>query len=59
MGSVWVETGHVFTQEDGSWLRSGKVTDLTARRGLRLPPIRLHDLRHGAATLMLAVDVEI
>lgn len=26
--SAWVETGMVFTQEDGSWLRPGKVTDL-------------------------------
>nr|WP_245661164.1 tyrosine-type recombinase/integrase [Streptomyces varsoviensis] len=24
-----------------------------------LPPIRLHDLRHGAATLMLAADIDI
>lgn len=24
-----------------------------------MPPIRLHDLRHGAATLMLAADVDI
>ncbi|MBT2399392.1 tyrosine-type recombinase/integrase [Streptomyces sp. ISL-100] len=24
-----------------------------------LPPIRLHDLRHGAATLMLAADIDV
>lgn len=56
-GTAWVETGHVFTQEDGSWLHPGKVTDLVAASGL--PPIRLHDLRHGAATLMLAADIDI
>ncbi|WP_406410031.1 tyrosine-type recombinase/integrase [Streptomyces halstedii] len=60
--SAWVETGLVFTQEDGSWLHPGKITDLfehlVAASGL--PPIRLHDLRHGATTLMLAgIDVKI
>lgn len=30
-GSAWVETGMVFTQEDGSWLHPGKVTDLFER----------------------------
>ncbi|WFB08210.1 site-specific integrase [Streptomyces sp. LX-29] len=59
--SAWVETGLVFTQEDGSWLHPGKVTDfferLVATSGL--PPIRLHDLRHGAATLMLAAGVDV
>lgn len=60
-GSAWVETGHVFTQEDGSWLHPGKVTDLFERlvAASGLPPIRLHDLRHGAATLMLAADIDI
>ncbi|WEB41242.1 site-specific integrase [Streptomyces yunnanensis] len=60
-GSAWVETGHVFTQEDGSWLHPGKVTDLFERLVIAsgLPPIRLHDLRHGAATLMLAADIDI
>ncbi|MFE3047686.1 tyrosine-type recombinase/integrase [Streptomyces albidoflavus] len=60
-GSAWVDTGHVFTQEDGSWLHPGKVTDLFERlvAASGLPPIRLHDLRHGAATLMLAADIDI
>ncbi|RYJ31422.1 integrase [Streptomyces sp. L-9-10] len=54
-------TGHVFTQEDGSWLHPGKVNDLFERlvTASGLPPIRLHDLRHGAATLMLAADIDI
>lgn len=60
-GTAWVDTGLVFTQEDGSWLHPGKVTDLFERivAASGLPPIRLHDLRHGAATLMLAADVDI
>ncbi|TXS30772.1 site-specific integrase [Streptomyces sp. ms191] len=59
--SAWVNTGLVFTQEDGSWLHPGKVTDLFERlvAASGLPPIRLHDLRHGAATLMLAADIDI
>ncbi|GLV98576.1 hypothetical protein Slala05_22080 [Streptomyces lavendulae subsp. lavendulae] len=60
-GSAWVNTGLAFTQEDGSWLHPGNVTDLFERlvAGSGLPPLRLHDLRHGAATLMLAADIDI
>ncbi|MBP2359930.1 hypothetical protein JOF59_002330 [Streptomyces clavifer] len=60
-GTAWVETGHVFTQEEGSWLHPGKVTDLFERlvAASGLPPIRLRDLRHGAATLMLAAGIDI
>lgn len=60
-GTAWVDTGLVFTQEDGSWLHPGKVTDLFDRlvTASGLPPIRLHDLRHGAATLMLAAGVDV
>lgn len=60
-GSAWVDTGLVFTQEDGSWLHPGKVTDLFERLVATsgLPPIRLHDLRHGAATLMLAAGIDV
>lgn len=59
--SAWVETGLVFTQEDGSWLHPGKVTDLFERlvSASGLPPIRLHDLCHGAATLMLAAGIDV
>jgi integrase len=56
MGAAWQETGRVFTKEDGSWLHpvfvSDRFEELAAEAGL--PPIRLHDLRHGAATLALA-----
>lgn len=60
-GPAWVDTGLVFTQEDGSWLHPGKVTDLFERlvAASDLPPIRLHDLRHGAATLMLAAGIDV
>jgi integrase len=55
-GDAWIDTGRVFTRIDGTGLHPGYVTSHFARLGRRaeLPPIRLHDLRHGAATLALA-----
>ncbi|MBV9022310.1 MAG: tyrosine-type recombinase/integrase [Streptomycetaceae bacterium] len=60
-GEGWQDTGRIFTQEDGSVLHPGKVSDLFERlvTAAGLPPIRLHDLRHVAATLMLAAGVDI
>ena len=55
-GSAWVESGLVFTRENGAALHPEFVTrhfERLARDGV-LPPVRLHDLRHGAATLALA-----
>lgn len=56
LGGAWADSGRIFTQEDGSWLRPSKVTDrfreLYEEAGL--PPVRLHDLRHAAATLIHA-----
>jgi hypothetical protein len=55
-GPAWVSTGLVFTREDGSAIHPDYVTRHFERlvRAADLPPIRLHDLRHGAATLALA-----
>jgi integrase len=60
-GDAWKDTGRIFTEEDGSLLHPGKISDLFERLVAEagLPPIRLHDLRHGAATLMLAAGVDI
>ncbi len=56
LGADWVDSGLLFTEPDGSPLHPADVTNtfkhLVAEAGL--PPIRLHDLRHGAATLSLA-----
>jgi integrase len=58
-GSAWQHAGLVFTREDGSQLHPDLVTDtftrLSAAAGL--PPIRLHDLRHTAASLALQAGV--
>ena len=55
-GKKWIDSGKVFSAEDGSPLDPNDISDrfevLTIEAGL--PPIRLHDLRHGAASLLLA-----
>lgn len=59
-GKSWINSDKVFSAEKGSPLDPNDVTErfeaLTMAAGL--PPIRLHDLRHGAASLMLAAGVE-
>lgn len=53
--------GLVFTRDDGRPVRPEYVTrhfqDLVGRAGL--PPIRLHDLRHGAASLALHAGADL
>jgi integrase len=50
---VCVDSGYVFTRKDGEPINPSYATTrfriLTNRAGL--PPVRLHDLRHGAASL--------
>ncbi|MBE1487509.1 tyrosine-type recombinase/integrase [Plantactinospora soyae] len=59
-GAAWTPTGLVFTTPTGGRLHPADVTDhfhhLAIQAGL--PPIRLHDLRHGAATMGLAAGVQ-
>ncbi|MEV4021139.1 site-specific integrase [Nonomuraea angiospora] len=60
-GSCWQNSGYVFTTAEGAPLRpdylTGRFRWLVAASGL--PPIRLHDLRHGAATLALAAHTDL
>lgn len=60
-GSAYVDHGLVFSREDGNPLPLDHVTkrfrELATAAELR--PIRLHDLRHGAASLMLAAGVDL
>ena len=58
-GPAWVETGKVFVREDGSALHPAAVTERfhAIAESAGLPPVRLHDLRHGAASIMLAAGV--
>jgi integrase len=52
-GKGWIDSGYVFIRKDGSPIHpgyaSGRFRFLIQRSGL--PPVRLHDLRHGAASL--------
>ena len=54
------DSGRAFTREDGTDLHPASMTDLfhEISNAAGLPPIRLHDLRHGAASLMLAAGVD-
>ncbi len=58
-GKAYSDHGLVFAREDGNPLAPEQVTkvfgDLVRAAGLR--PIRLHDLRHGRASLLLAAGV--
>jgi len=58
-GKAWTDTGLVFTREDGSQLHPDLVISSFERicRAAGLPPIRLHDLRHTAASLALQAGV--
>jgi hypothetical protein len=54
LGEDWVESDLFFTEPDGSPLHPADVADECARliKLAGLPPIRLHGLCHGAATLL-------
>jgi integrase len=59
-GGDWPDTDLVFTREDGSqipgqWV-SVRFETLAHRAGL--PPVRFHDLRHGAASLAKAAGLD-
>jgi integrase len=60
-GDRWAGSGFEFTTETGELLHPALVTDQFEQLAYLagLPPIRLHDLRHFAATLHLAAGVDI
>ncbi len=55
-GSRWVNSGHVFTTTIGTPLHAATVTRAfqAALKRAKLPDSRFHDLRHAAATFLLA-----
>ncbi len=55
-GAAWVDSGLVFTMENGRGLQPQYLTRLFARACQHggFPPIPLHDLRHTSASLGLA-----
>ncbi len=60
-GQDWTDSGLVFTRSDGSGWHPGDVTRWFNRvvRAAGLPPIHLHGLRHGAASLALAAGADV
>jgi hypothetical protein len=59
-GAAWTDTGHVFTAERGGPLHPDRITDIFEWAAFKadLPPIRLHDLRHGAASIAHAAGAD-
>jgi integrase len=60
-GSRWADTGYVFTTGTGTPVGPDRLTRLFRRlvAGSGLPPVTLHGLRHGAATLALAAGTDL
>jgi len=59
-GQDWTETGLVFTDDDGRPLHPSHLNDALAdiAKQCDMPPVRVHDLRHGLATQARSADVE-
>ncbi|MHB1431400.1 MAG: tyrosine-type recombinase/integrase [Streptosporangiaceae bacterium] len=59
-GPDWYDTDHVFTREDGVPLTGQWVSVRFETLAFRadLPPVRFHDLRHGAASLAKAAHLD-
>jgi integrase len=60
-GDAWAETGYVFTTEMGRPVNPNEVTEQFEQLSMEagLPPVRLHDLRHGAASFLLAAGYDL
>ena len=60
-GTDWPHTGLFFVRPDGKPWHPNTITTRFKRlvRRSGLPPIRLHDLRHGAATMALNAGVDV
>ena len=60
-GAEWADSGLVFTRQDGQGWHPSHVSDWFARiaRAAGLPPITLHGLRHGAASMALAAGTDV
>lgn len=55
----WSDRGIVFANHSGGFLRSDTVLNLFYQllKDAELPPMRFHDLRHSAATILFVAGV--
>lgn len=61
-GQAWIDTGHVFTSEDGEPVHADHVAqrfERLMRDAPEVPAIRFHDLRHTHASLLLAAGIPV
>ncbi len=59
VGSAWIEKDLVFTNAQGYYFSSSTLRKVFRRFlvSIDLPHMRFHDLRHSAATILLAMKV--
>ena len=61
LGDQWVESGRIFTADDGSWMNPETATrwfsHFVVRKGLT--QITLHSLRHTNATLLIGAGINV
>ena len=60
IGEAWHDSGLVFTQDDGRPWHPDSITDRFERLAFaaRLPPVRLHDIRHAHISELFAAGVD-
>ncbi|MCD7846783.1 MAG: site-specific integrase [Oscillospiraceae bacterium] len=60
-GKAYIESNQVFTWEDGHWIVPDYVTVKFQEllRKYDLPIVRLHDLRHSCASIMLSAGMQL
>ncbi|USY20436.1 site-specific integrase [Nocardiopsis exhalans] len=60
-GKKWVQSDYVFTDEDGKRLTRHQLRDklIALTKKADLPPIRVHDLRHCAASYSLSAGTSL
>src|SRR6266568_9286810 len=61
MGDRWRELGLIFCNMHGGYFNPGRIWYLFKKvlKAAGLPDVRFHDLRHGAATVLLAAKVDL
>lgn len=60
-GDRWIDSGYIFTQEDGNRLHPDSITDWLDNFSKKnnLPHIHPHAFRHTAASMMIANGVDL